>query len=75
MLENAFFSTALEQQMISLTRREFDTVSSALLKALADGQRREPVPAQGGRARTVSRLDPARANPRRRAVHLVDAVH
>jgi hypothetical protein len=62
--------------MISLTRREFDAVSSALLEALADAKRGEQLAAPGRwTRRTAARRDPARARPALGAMRLVAAVH
>jgi len=62
--------------MISLTRREFDAVSSALLEALADAKRGEPPPVPRGWTRhTASRRDKTCIYPARRAMRLVGAVH
>jgi len=62
--------------MISLTRREFDAVSSALLEALVDSKRREQPAAPGGwTRRTASGRDATRAHPARRAMRLLTAVH
>jgi hypothetical protein len=56
--------------MFSLTGREFDAVSSALLEALADAKRREPAP--GARPRNpLPRRDPMAASPVLHAMRLV----
>lgn len=60
--------------MISLTRHEFDAVSSALLEALHDAERREPPMTTGLRARSpASRRESLGAHPASRAIPRVVA--
>jgi len=58
--------------MISLTRREFDAVSAALLEALADAKRRE-LPVGIRRPAVASQRAPARLRSDRRALRLAVA--
>jgi hypothetical protein len=67
----------MERRMISLTRREFDAVSSALLKALDDAKRRQPAAFAAGfrPCGSGSRRAPARRRPAPRAMRLVIGIH